>query len=196
MFETDTLMEVQQQTPGIHSPSMFRAPNGTPPSPTTSKSLSMLTKLPSARRPHILLVDDNPLNLSILVRSVQKLNCDFDSAVNGLEAVNKFIGASNHGEHTKVFDFVFMDISMPVMDGFQATRAIRDFERRSEQEHRDATSPKTSLSPPAARASQIIAMTGLGSAEAQAEALTSRMNMFLKKPVQIKAIRALLEGKI
>ena len=65
---------------------------------------------------------------------------------------------------------------MPVMDGFEATREIRAFE----QAH--GSKPAT-----------IIALTGLGSAEAQHEAFVSGIDMFLTKPVRLKELTRLLD---
>ena len=65
---------------------------------------------------------------------------------------------------------------MPVMDGFAATRAIREFER-------------TSGRAPA----QIVAMTGLGSGEARREGLACGMDLYLTKPVQLKKVKSLIE---
>jgi CheY-like chemotaxis protein len=70
-----------------------------------------------------------------------------------------------------------MDISMPVMDGLEATREIRKLERVQ----------------PRKRPSMIIALTGLGSANAQKEAFDSGVNMFLTKPVRLKELKKILE---
>lgn len=76
-----------------------------------------------------------------------------------------------------------MDISMPVMDGFEATRQIRTFERGQD------ITPAT-----------IIALTGLGSAEAQEEAFVSGIDLFLTKPIKLdkltKNLNDIREGNI
>jgi CheY-like chemotaxis protein len=71
---------------------------------------------------------------------------------------------------------VLMDISMPVLNGFEATQQIRAFE----QQHN--IKPAT-----------IIALTGLGSADAQREAYSSGVNLFLTKPVRLKELTKVLE---
>lgn len=71
-----------------------------------------------------------------------------------------------------------MDINMPILNGFEATRQIRGFEKQK------------GLSPPAT----IIALTGLGSAEAQQEAFSSGVDLFLTKPVRLKELTKILEG--
>ena len=153
--------------------------NGNSLLPEANVNLTMTTERKGVgEKTRILLVDDNHINIDILVMAIKMLGHEYDTATNGLEAVTKFKAAANPFTH------VFMDISMPVMDGFQATREIRGYERaRGAGAQAEAAQP-----------AQIIAMTGLGSSEAQEEALTSGVNQFLKKPVQIKTIRALLQG--
>jgi CheY-like chemotaxis protein len=70
-----------------------------------------------------------------------------------------------------------MDMSMPVMDGMSATRAIREYERNSNM-------PKCS----------IIALTGLASSSAKLEAWSSGIDHFMTKPVNFKALGELLRA--
>ena len=72
---------------------------------------------------------------------------------------------------------ILMDINMPVLNGFEATRQIRGFEKLKGIE------PAT-----------IIALTGLGSASAQQEAFSSGFDMFLTKPVRLKELTKILDG--
>ncbi|ETN40795.1 uncharacterized protein HMPREF1541_05075 [Cyphellophora europaea CBS 101466] len=129
----------------------------------------------------VLLVDDNDINLRILVASVSKLGLEKRgisclTAVNGKEALDKYIAAVSAGTRISM---IFMDISMPVMDGFTATRRIREYEksRGMRREWR----------------SKIIALTGLASAEAQSEVEGAGFNLYLRKPATIARIRAILE---
>ncbi len=82
---------------------------------STPKS-AMPAPLPKAL--HCLIVEDNPLNATILGRMVSHLNYSFDVAENGLIATDK---ASD-----KHYDLIFMDLNMPVMDGFKAIDIIRN----------------------------------------------------------------------
>lgn len=70
---------------------------------------------------------------------------------------------------------VLMDINMPVLDGFEATRRIRKFEKQERLE-----------------AATIIALTGLGSTDAQQEAYGSGVDLFLTKPVRLKELTRIL----
>jgi len=75
------------------------------------------------------------------------------------------------------YDLIFMDMSMPVMDGFEATRAIRAIER-----DRDGCVP-----------AKIIAFTGLSSLRDESLALESGVDLFLTKPVPLKELSRLID---
>lgn len=76
------------------------------------------------RRMRILSAEDNKTNRLVLQKLLKSLDVDLEFAHNGLEAVEKFQNYSP--------DLIFMDISMPKMDGRQATREIRALEQNSE----------------------------------------------------------------
>ncbi len=136
---------------------------------------SQLQTQPTNKR-HVLLVDDNPINVKLLVHLVQKLDLTFETASDGMEAV-KLYKNSLDGQSPR-FDFVFMDISMPVMNGFEATREIRQMETQA-----------------SARRCKVIALTGLSSDVNRNEASASGCDLFLTKPVKMATVRGLLDSE-
>ncbi|THW74462.1 hypothetical protein D6D19_04817 [Aureobasidium pullulans] len=123
----------------------------------------------------LLLVDDNKINLQLLVRYCKSKKHDYVTAEDGVEAVEAF--ASHQTDSALKFDFVCMDISMPRMDGLEATRRIRSFEHSNEL-----------------TACKVLALTGLASAEAQQEAFSSGVDQFMTKPVRLKELGEVLSG--
>lgn len=73
----------------------------------------------------ILLVEDNPVNQKMTCLILSKAGYMIDIANDGREAVSKYTA------HPEAYDLIFMDINMPRMDGFQATKLIRSFEREN-----------------------------------------------------------------
>ncbi|GGF25228.1 PAS domain S-box protein [Hymenobacter cavernae] len=69
--------------------------------------------------PHVLLVDDNPINQKVAVRLLDKLGCKSDVANDGFEAISRATDPKMH------YDVIFMDIQMPEMDGVTAMQEIR-----------------------------------------------------------------------
>ncbi|GAA84283.1 sensor histidine kinase/response regulator [Aspergillus luchuensis IFO 4308] len=148
----------------INSPLPIRAP-----SPFKQP---ILTQTETERRARVLVVDDNSINLNLMLTFMKKRHlAALDSAENGKLAVDA-VERAQHG-----YDIIFMDMSMPVMNGFEATRAIRALEKE-----RGAT----------CKPAVIIALTGLSSSRDESEALTSGVNLFLTKPVSFKEVSRLL----
>ena len=111
---------------------------------------------------HILLVEDNELNREIAQEILREYGFRVDTAENGAVAVEK-VGAAAPGS----YDLVLMDVQMPVMNGYTATRTIR------------------ALDDPARATIPIIAMTANAFDEDRRNALESGMNGFLSKPIVI-----------
>lgn len=137
--------------------------------------VSVFGEEPSAQRPDVLwkdytvrrflLTEDNALNMEIAVELIRVTGASVDCAVNGLEAVEMFM-ASPAG----FYDAIFMDVQMPVMDGYTATRKIR------------------ASGHPDAKAIPIIAMTANTFTEDIDAALASGMNGHIAKPVDVRAL--------
>ncbi len=84
---------------------------------------SLKTELTSLKSSAILVVEDNILNQEVLTGMLRPSGIIVDIASNGVEAVEKFKAKSNF------YEMILMDIQMPLMDGYEATKAIRDFDR-------------------------------------------------------------------
>ena len=111
---------------------------------------------------HILLVEDNELNREIAQEILREYGFRVDTAENGAVAVEK-VRAAAPGS----YDLVLMDVQMPVMDGYTATRQIR------------------ALEDPALAGIPILAMTANAFDEDRRNAMESGMNGFLSKPIVI-----------
>jgi len=205
---------VQKPTPASSPQTPVEAMSQTPTEvpPSSSLERKLLSDPPDSEYGlHILAVDDNVLNLRLIHRYLLKRGSDFVSiARNGIEAVSSVQEAANKGTH---FDIIFMDISMPEMDGFEATRLIRSFERSFA--HRCASEDSSvanthvekdtlikdksegkeqggSLKKGVHRA-YVVALTGLASRRDRDEAEASGFDNFLTKPVSFEKIKDILE---
>lgn len=121
---------------------------------------------------HILIVEDVPVNREILRLQLQRLGCQVvDEAANGSEALERF--------QRYVYDIVFMDCQMPIMDGYQATEILRQQEARQVE----APQPQHTI---------IIAFTAYTAAGHRARCLAVGMDDFLLKPVSTRSLEAVL----
>jgi signal transduction histidine kinase/CheY-like chemotaxis protein len=141
-----------------------------------------------------LLVDDNAINLKILVAFAKRLCRPFSTATDGAEAVRLYQEAV---EEKNPFDCVLMDISMPVMNGFQAVAAIRRIEDEQLQQHGQnntqiPNSDGTIATSPAHERSYILALTGLGSEQARSSAKDFGFDGFFLKPMKFQDLVPLL----
>lgn len=121
----------------------------------------------------ILLVEDNALNSEIAVEILNEYGFLVDTAENGEVAVEK-VKNSVPGN----YDLVLMDVQMPVMNGYEATKAIR------------------ALADPALAGITILAMTANAFEEDKKEALECGMNGFLSKPIVMEELLAALQKNL
>lgn len=117
----------------------------------------------------ILLAEDNDLNAEITQELLAALGTESDRAVNGQEAVDRFITSA-----PDYYDLILMDIRMPVMDGLQACREIR------------------SSNHPCAVSIPIIALTANSFQEDSDTARLSGMNGFVPKPIDLDYFKEVL----
>ncbi|KAJ5786896.1 uncharacterized protein N7503_012108 [Penicillium pulvis] len=122
----------------------------------------------------ILLADDNEINLKILVAFMKKLGYKYAIAHNGQEALDIF------RQNAHNIEIILMDISMPIMDGIESTRRIREFEKTLENKRR----------------TMILALTGVAQAETERDAIGSGMDAFLTKPARLNGLRPIIKERL
>ena len=118
---------------------------------------------------HFLAAEDNEINAEILREILSMEGADCEIVENGQLAVARFAHAAE-----REFDAILMDVQMPVMNGYDATRAIRALERND------------------ARDIPIIAMTANAFAEDEKEALDAGMNVHLAKPIDVELLEKVI----
>jgi len=106
----------------------------------------------------LLLADDNMINQEIILGLLENSKVQIDIASDGQEAIEKF--------RANEYDIILMDIQMPVMDGYQATKIIRE-------ENKDIA---------------IIALTANAMREDLVKSMASGMNDHLNKPVEVEKL--------
>ena len=115
---------------------------------------------------HILMAEDNEINAMIAVEILEQMGAEVDVAQNGQEAVDRF---ASHPEN--YYDFILMDVQMPVMDGRTAARKIRQMERAD------------------AKDVLIFALSADAFVEDERLSLESGMNGHYSKPVDYNALQ-------
>jgi len=117
---------------------------------------------------HVLIVDDDPVNRRLIVRLVEKLGTHVLLAASGPEALTVF--------ETEPIDLILMDVQMPLMDGLETTRRIRELEAALGRPFRTS----------------ICALTANSSPDDRARCLQAGMDDFIPKPVSVEQIERLL----
>jgi CheY-like chemotaxis protein len=123
---------------------------------------------------HLLLAEDVDINREIVLTLLEPTNIAIDTAENGAIAVETFTASPEK------YDMIFMDVQMPEMDGFEATRRIRAFEK-SRREEKEPQSKSSEGIP-------IVAMTANVFREDVEKCLEAGMNGHVGKPLDIAEV--------
>lgn len=137
----------------------------------------------------VLVVDDSPMIVKMLSRMLGKLGCDVDSAENGQVAVDKIkaraecsVGSSDRS--VEMYDLVFMDFLMPVMDGLEAMRSIKYWR---EESHVNNAACANML---------LIGLSATANVPEQQEGFTYGMHYFVSKPINVGLLSKIHEWKL
>jgi len=129
----------------------------------TTPDLTTPSPAPDMSTKRLLLVDDNPINRKVALRMLDRLGCSTpDIACDGSEAVSAIAHVA--------YDIILMDVQMPVLDGLEATRAIRDLDLQWPQP-------------------TIIAMTAVAMTGDEARCRAAGMDDYITKPLRMKLLR-------
>lgn len=115
------------------------------------------------RKPKILLVEDNEINLKVIVKILDKEGYKCDVAKNGKEGYEYYLENN--------YDIIFMDCQMPIMDGYESTKKIRKYEEDNNKKH-----------------TKIVAMTAYAMEEDKNKCFLAGMDKYLSKPINFKKL--------
>jgi len=127
-------------------------------------------KIAEALHGHVLLVEDNPVNQIIAKKMLEKIGLSCELVVNGEAAVTRF-------KQPHEFDLILMDCQMPVMDGYEATQAIRELEQAN-----------------LLRRMPVIAMTANAMEGDKNKCLEAGMDDYVAKPVKQDTLKQVLSN--
>ena len=162
----------KQPNDGDHDPmAIYSPPPSHAPSPGDADVID-LSRVPREKL-KICIAEDNAINQKIAVSFVQKLGFKCEAFSDGAQAVRALEAASKDGEP---FHLVLMDVQMPVLDGYDATREIR--------KHTDHV----------VRSVMVIAMTASAIRGDRERCLEAGMNNYLAKPVRANVLKQMLES--
>ncbi len=116
---------------------------------------------------NILIAEDNDINRILIKKIFSKTGLDFDIATNGQEALKAF--------ENKYYDLVFMDIEMPLMDGFEVTRNLREkYKDKPVQPY-------------------IVALTANSLSGEKKRCIEMGMNDYLSKPFSVEDVQSMID---
>ncbi|KAI7829639.1 hypothetical protein BC939DRAFT_14079 [Gamsiella multidivaricata] len=159
--------------------------------------------------PRVLIVEDNMTNRMILRTFLKKRGVSVVEAENGKLGVERFQEEVWRRQGRSGFEFVLMDLQMPIMDGHLATKRIREFEHSMAKQHGLSTPEVSDISEMdklseaqdipefekrGYRPTTIFALTGLAGEEDKRLAFESGVDGYLTKPVSLKTLGALLSS--
>jgi signal transduction histidine kinase/ActR/RegA family two-component response regulator len=124
---------------------------------------------PNGGRSKALVVEDNLVNQRVATALLRRLGFETDSAINGQEAID-FVQTNHTG-----YDVILMDCQMPIMDGYETTRCIREWEKSNGQ-----------------GGTPIIALTADALPGTEIQCREAGMNDYLSKPVRKESLRLVL----
>jgi CheY-like chemotaxis protein len=158
-----------------------------PDTPVVTRFSSLESEKASSHR--ILVVDDHQVNQQLAVMMIERLGYKVDVVANGQEAVDACISIP--------YDLVFMDCQMPVMDGYEATKYIREAENGKREALGVRPEAKEKVSSDASRLTSdhmpIIAMTANAMPEDREKCLQAGMDDYLPKPIRPDGLAQALE---
>jgi CheY-like chemotaxis protein len=134
------------------------------------KRTSVPLETPRSDRPSlkVLIVEDNEINRSVIVRLLSNLNCICATARDGVEGFEEFT--------RNVYDLIFMDVSMPRMNGYECTKLIREYEAKHGLKHVN-----------------IVGLSGNARQEHQDQGIMAGMDLYITKPIQKKDLIQVVE---
>lgn len=136
--------------------------------PSESSSQRLVDESGAQKKKIVLLAEDNPANQRLAMAQLDRLGFQTEIAGNGIRALDAYL---NHPER---FDLILMDCQMPVMDGFEATAKIREFEKKNH------------------RRIPIVAMTANALQGDREACIQAGMDEYISKPVTIEKLERIL----
>ncbi|GAA3910530.1 response regulator [Litoribacillus peritrichatus] len=133
----------------------------------TTPVLSHIDDLSTHKSLNVLIAEDNQVSTKVICGMLRKIGISYEVTANGEQAYNTF----RNGD----FNIVLMDCEMPIMDGFEATQAIRDWEKRNK---------RTEI--------PIIALSAHVMPQQKAMCLDCGMNDYIEKPIELSTLKAKL----